>query len=235
MTTIWAFCRLSQAMDYQKLFDTVRAYLDGHKIVSSIHPGRKVGERALANAEQALGIGLPAELRTFYQTMGNGFSFSWYVDFDDLKQPHAGVSVPTLTELTQYYHGWREGALYSPQAAETYGFPYTKNPTLAKQTAARMWHWLPVLQEGNGDHMSIDLSKPAGPVVFDQHDWLDGGSGDNGVLLGSDWADFLTRWGSVCFQQPKNSYWPSAFRATGKMDWEGTQFDQSFRISGLTA
>ncbi len=51
-------------------------------------------------------------------------------------------------------------ALYSPKAAEKYGFPYTKDPALAKITAARMWHWLPVIEEGNGDLICIDMSKP---------------------------------------------------------------------------
>ncbi len=53
-------------------------------------------------------------------------------------------------------------ALYDSEAAERYGFPYTKSPTLAKQTAARQWHWLPVIDDGNGDLICVDLSVSGG-------------------------------------------------------------------------
>ena len=123
--------------------------------------------------------------------------------------------------------------LYSPERAEEYGFPYTKDPILAKRTAARMWNWLPVIEEGNGDSICLDLDAPSCPVVFDKHDWMDGGSGDNGHPLAPNWRAFLLGWGSVCFQVPDGLYWPWCFRPGGGVAWDSESFRSPFRIADL--
>jgi len=96
-----------------------------------------------------------------------------------------------------------------------------------------MWHWLPVIEEGNGDLICQDLNAPGCPVIFNQHDWLDGGTGNNGHVMASNWWKFLAGWGSVCFQLPQSMYWPSSFRAVGGIAWKGKQFRSPYRIAGL--
>lgn len=220
-------------MDYSDLFGTVRRHLEPHGVICEVEAGKKVTQKAFAKAETKMKVLLPVELREFYFAVGDGLSFRWQADPEDLKEPFANLEVPSLTHLASMYVGWRQMALYSPEEAEKYGFPYTEDPELAKRTAAKMWHWLPVIEEGNGDLICQDLSDPACPVIFHEHDWLDGGSGDSGHFLGASWLAFLTAWGSVCFQFPRSLWWPSTFRTGGGVDWHGEQFCETFRIEGL--
>lgn len=220
-------------MDYKNLFETVRRHVERLSIACEVEAGKVASEKSIAKVEDKMNARLPAELREFYQTVGDGFSLRWQADADDSNAPFANLQVPTLKYLASMYIGWRGMVLYSPEAADKYGFPYTKDPALAKRTAARMWHWLPVLEEGNGDSICHDMSDPSCPVIFNQHDWLDGGSGDNGHRLASNWRAFLTAWGSVCFQFPKSLYWPLCFRPGGGVAWDGEQFRSPFRVGGL--
>jgi hypothetical protein len=176
-------------------------------------------------------VHLPAELREFYQEIGDGFVLFWQSDPNDAEKPWGSLQVPTLSSLAEMYSGWRGLVLYTPEKADQYGFPYTKDPTLARRTAARMWHWLPIIDEGNGDTICLDLGDPGCPVVFDQHDWMDGGSGDNGHRLAPNLKAFLIDWGSVCFLHP--IHWDWCFRPGGGVDWDGEPFRNPFRVSGL--
>src|SRR5690606_16890339 len=135
------------------------------------------------------------------------------------KAAFANFEVPDLEYLASMYTGWRDFALYSPEKAENYGFPYTDDPALAKRTAARMWHWLPVIEMWNGDLFCLDLGEPSCPVIFNQHDWMDGGTGDNGRLMAENFRAFLVGWGSVCFQFPKPIYWPDCLLPSGGVAW----------------
>lgn len=96
-----------------------------------------------------------------------------------------------------------------------------------------MWNWLPVIQEGSGDQICLDLSAAECPVVFNRHAWLDGGTGDNGHPLAPNWRAFMIDWGSVCFQFPRNLHWPYCFRPGGGIDWDGEEFRNPYRLSGL--
>jgi cell wall assembly regulator SMI1 len=227
------FGYLVRAMDYKSLFDTVRSHVVGQGAACEVRGGKLATEKALAKVEAEIKVRLPAELREFYRTMGNGFSLRWEASSDDNKAPFANFQVPTLKYLASMYTGWREMCLYSPAKAEKYGFPYTNDPALAKRTAARMWNWLPVIEEGNGDLICQDLSDPSCPVVFNQHDWLDGGTGDNGHLLAPNWPAFLIGWGSVCFQLPQSLYWPACFQPAGGVAWAGEEFREPYRIADL--
>jgi cell wall assembly regulator SMI1 len=178
-----------------------------------------------------MNVRLPADLREFYQVIGDGLLLFWQSDPEDAQKPWGSLQVPELSALAEMCAGWRKLVLYSPEQAEKYGFTGTKDPALAKRTAARMWNWLPLIEQGNGDSICLDLGAPGCPVVFDKHDWMDGGSGDNGHLLAPNWRAFLRGWGSVCFQF--RSYWPWYFRPGGGMDWDNEEFRSPFRVPGL--
>ncbi len=219
-------------MDYPSLLKTVFGHLDELGIPYQAASGEPATDEALASAEAAMKIRLPAELREFYQTVGDEFLLFWESDSDDPKKPWGSLSVPSLSSLVDTYTGWRGLVLYSPERAEEYGFPHTNAPALAKRTAARMWHWLPVITEENGDAICLDLGALGCPVVFDRHSWMDGGSGDNGHPLAANWREFLIGWGSICFQMPKDLYWPWCFQPGG-VAWDGEYFDSRFRVAEL--
>jgi cell wall assembly regulator SMI1 len=210
-------------MDYKSLFDTVRRHLERLGIACEIEAGIPATEKTVTKAETKMKVRLPTDLREFYETIGDGFSLRWQADSDG-KAPFANLQVPTLKYLAGMYTGWREMALYAPEKADKYGFPYTKDPALAKRTAARMWHWLPVLEEGNGDLICQDLSDPGCPVIFNKHDWLDGGTGENGHIMAPHLPAFLADWGSVCFQFPKSLYWLPASTSAVESLGTGTSF-----------
>ncbi len=220
-------------VDYHGLLDAVRLHVEEQGVSCAIASGKVASEKAIGAIEAKLKVRLPAELREFYRTVSDGYAMFWQADEDDCKQPFGGLSVPKLSSLAEMYSGWRGMALYSPEAAEKYGFPYTTDPALAKRTAARQWQWLPVIEEGNGDLICLDLSASAAPVVFHKHDWLDGGTGDDGHPLAPSWRAFLAGWGSVCFQFPEGLYWPSCFQPGGGVEWDSEQFRSPFRLAGL--
>lgn len=220
-------------MDYISLLEAVCGRLDELGMDGSAPCGEFVTDEELSACEAQMGVRLPAELREFYQTIGDGLVLFWQSDPDDPQKPWGGLEVPSLASLVEMFRGWRGLVLYTPERAEEYGFPYTKDPTLAKRTAARMWHWLPVIAESNGDAICLDLGTTGCPVVFDRHDWMDGGSGENGHLLAPNWRAFLVDWGRVCFQQPDGLYWPRCILPGGGVAWDGEHFRNPFRVAGL--
>ncbi len=220
-------------MTYQELFETVRHHLATQGATCEIRPGPLATEQQIAAMETRIKFGLGKELRSFFQTMGNGLSVRWIAQPDHSKSPFANLQIPNLDTLAERFESWRSYALYSPQEAEKYGFPYTKDPALAKRTAARMWHWLPIIDEGNGDQICLDVNAPDCPVVFNNHEWMDGGTGDNGHPMAPNWRAFLIDWGRVCFQFPQSLDWPFAFKSGGGIDWDGKEFREPFRIPGL--
>lgn len=221
-------------MDYKELISTVQRHVKALGCVCEVEAGGHITDNAISKAESRMKIRFPVELRQFYLEVGDGLSLRWKGDSDDPKAPFANLSVPSLANLASTYLSWQQISLYTPAKAKKYGFPHTKDPALAMQTAAKMWHWMPVIEEGNGDMISFDLSDPSCPVIFDQHDWFDGGSGDNGHQLSTGWQEFLTGWGSVCFQFPKSLYWPTCFRPGQGVAWDSNGFCEPFRIKELT-
>ncbi len=220
-------------MDYRGLLEAVRHHVKRQKVDCVVKSGPPASEKAVAAVETELKVRLPAELREFYQTVADGYEMFWSADPNDAKQPFGALQVPKLSSLAEMCYGWRETALYNPEEAEKYGFPYTKDPALAKRTASRQWHWLPVIEEGNGDLLCTDLSVPGGPIIFHKHDWLDGGTGDDGHPLAPSWGAFLAGWGSVCFQFPNGLYWPSCFQPGGGVAWDSEKFRSPFRAADL--
>lgn len=218
-------------MDYPDLLDAVYGRLEELGASGTATGGDPATDNALAAAEAEMRVRLPVELRAFYQAVGDGFSFYWEADPDGPEKLWGSLQVPSLSALAEMYHGWRGLVLYPPERAEEYGFTGTKDPGLAKRTAARMWHWLPIIAEPNGDAVCLDLGAPGCPVVFDKHDWMDGGTGDNGHLLARNWREFLVGWGSVCFRDP--IHWTWCFRPGGGVNWDGEPFRSPFRVTGL--
>jgi hypothetical protein len=219
-------------MNFGSIMDAVWERIAELGAEGTFAPDEPATDDELTAAEAELKCPLPAELREFYQTVGNGLSFFWEADSDEPNKPWGVLSVPSLSSLVELYRGRQKLILYTPERAEEYGFPYTKDPALAKRTAARMWQWLPIIEEPNGDSICIDLGAPGCPVVFDKHSWMDGGTGDNGHQLAPNWRAFLKSWGSVCYQPP--IHWADYFLPSGGIDWDAEPFRNPFRVAALT-
>jgi hypothetical protein len=170
-------------------------------------------------------IPVPKSLAAFYLEVGDGLFFSW--DVDGQSKMYGFVEFPPLAELIVTSFDvikWRT------EWKDSFDFHGTKDPRLAKQTALRMRRWLRFYDEGNGDAKCLDTAVDPAPVVFNQHDWFDGGTGENGHVLGPSLFEFLTDWSKVCFQEPEGNWWPSVFRRPGGVDWTSPEFREPFRI-----
>lgn len=221
-------------MDYKRLFEQVRTRLDSLGVNYSFYAARPVLECwDIWGAQYDMKRMLPKELCKFYLDMGDGLSFRWESEPENGALVFANLQMPSLESLVRQYFDWRNCVCYSPENAAEYGFPHTANPQLAIRTAARMWDWLPILYQGNGDQICIDLSEQSCPVIFHKHDWMDGGSGENGFLLAENWNAFVTGWAGVCFQWPKSLFWDSELIPAKGVNWEGAEFLAPFRISDL--
>jgi cell wall assembly regulator SMI1 len=220
-------------MDYDRLFATVFKHVRGQGVKCEAWCNDPAKEQEVVEGEAAMKRSLPYELRQFYLSFADGMSLRWTADEEDLEQPFANFQVPTVSYLAEMNVGGRGIRLYSQEEAERYGSPHTTDPVLALKTAARQWHWLPVLEEGNGDVICMDLAEPGAPVVFHQHDWCDVGPGEDGHRLGESWEDFLIAWSCVCFQLPKSLWWPSTFKKGGGVEWGGAEFRDPFRIARI--
>ena len=180
--------------------DRVRKHLSTMGIKLRCKLNEKATMRDVDDANSRLGLALPESYVEFITQVANGFELSWR----SKEGPFASFEMASLDASTDGMLGMRDGRFYDDAAAAAYGFPYVDDSALAFETNKRMHNWLPIHAEGNGDNFSIDLnSGECGKLIFDQHDWLDGGTGNNGFVMSSDLPSFLASWASVCFSQPK--------------------------------
>lgn len=213
---------------YRQLIEHAASHLDKLGIAYRHQAGWPTLTWSIALMERRLGLKLPRQLADFYREIGNGFRFMWATgDESDTQTEMGGIHVPSLNLMFRNWRSRRKYSLYDANAAESYGFPYTDDPELAKKTAARMWNWLPVLHEENGDEFSIDMADDSQPLIFDKHDWMDGGTGDNGFYVAEDWREFFANWSGRCFQRPKSLYWPSVLTPNG-IDWGSHEFSERY-------
>ena len=215
---------------YRQLIEHAKSHLDSLGVAYRKRVGWPLLPWSIRVVERKLGFKLPRELSDFYREIGNGFRFAWATgDESDSHLKIGGIHVPSLNLMLRNWRSRRKYFLYDANAADKYGFPYTDDPDLAKRTAARMWNWLPVIHDDNGDEFSIDIANESRPVIFDKHDWLDGGTGENGFPVASNWRSFFTNWATQCFQHPKSQYWPSVLGEDG-IEWDSHEFDQRYIV-----
>lgn len=217
----------------RQLLRSVKTHLRSLGIECSLRFGFPVFPWSLRTAERQFGFSLPDDLRSFYRSVGDGCTLKWLHRSSDGSEltTGGGFEVPTLSRLVKNWIDRRNHVLYNETEGKEYGFPFTDDPDLAMKTAARMWSWLPVIHLPNGDQFSIDMTKPSQPVVFDKHDWLDGGAGDNGFPMADSWECFIRTWAELCFQYPRSFRWPSVLRSPG-VDWNSDQFNRNITLPG---
>lgn len=179
-------------------------------------------------AQQRLGIGLPDSYIDFITQFANGMSLSWTTDDDG---SFAAFEMTSIESSIDGALGMRDWRFYDDDEARDYGFPFVDDSELAMTTNRLMHNWIPFHAEGNGDNFSINLNPDGfGNVIFDQHDWLDGGTGQNGYLMSPDLPTFFESWSNVCFSQPTSLCWKSVIDVGGAK-WDSLEFDDRFRMT----
>lgn len=175
-------------------------------------------------ARRACPLAIPEELVDVYREIGDGLSVRW-IEHED-RGPLGMVDLLPLQLIADYCAGRRK---FAREWDDGYGFRFTKDPQLARRTALRMRSWLQVHAEGNGDRFCLDVGEAGASVVYDQHDWFDAGSGDNGHVIARSLRELLLEWARRCFQRPRDLWWARVVGPDG-IDWSSREFDPRFVI-----
>ena len=236
--------------NYLVPFKRAKEHLGTLGITTEFRRGRPVTSTMLSTAAKRLGRPIPRSLATFYRQVGNGMSFSWQAGKPipptkkqlkawsklsvllgaDLPMPpeydeaaFASFDIPPLGTVV------KESVAHHRYPEMTH-FPHVKNERLARRTYAKMEWWIGIHDEGNGDRICIDTADAGEPIVFDQHDWFDGGTGANGTRMAANLQAFLDGWSSVCFQHPRSLWWPKVLSRRG-VSWRNKkEFERRFWI-----
>jgi hypothetical protein len=210
-------------LNIREIFDKVTLHLDGLGIRPQLSSNEPASAAELAEAEREIAGTLPRDLKSLYLEYANGFTFRWSVDDDfDNADERGCFELPDLPALIRYREPFRDSW------AESLDLSDIPNPDLAADTVSKMRRWLAFWEEPNGDQFCIDLGD--GKVVFNQHDWFDGGDGFNGHLAAGTFSEFVLSWSHVCFARPLGLYWPDTFSAQG-INWNAENFDERYMIT----
>lgn len=213
-------------MAYLELFERVADHVrrQGGKV--RFKRGKPLSPVAIERARSQAFIPIPTQLAELYAEIGDGLEFGWSTKRGNTPFANHELSpikdcAPTSLEDVNWLTEWNDD----------YGFPYTDDPELAKKTAIKMRKWLRFAGEGNGDTFCLDTAEESSPVLFNKHDWYDGGSGDNGHKMADSLLQFYSEWARVCFQVPSSLFWPSVFREQGHgINWGSPEFQEPFRL-----
>jgi len=211
-------------MAYLELFKRVEDHLKRLDEPIRFRRGSRLRNNEISRICERSAIPIPASVVDLYAEVGNGFSFSWEARGEHA--PFANLEFPPLLELaapTVYGIEWKN------EWSETYDFHGTKNPQLAKETAIRMRKWLHLQDDGSGSTLCLDTALNPAPVLSNQHAWYNGGSGENGHVLGNSLLDFMASWSKVCFQWPR--WWPTVFKKGSGVDWASAEFREPFLLT----
>jgi hypothetical protein len=186
-----------------KLWPTLQ-FLERRDIAVALVISQPVKERKLKRFEEKAEVCLPHDVSAFYLEGSDGLYCYW-----ETASEYGSFQIPSLQDLRQRLISWGNLEL----SLDDSSFPYVDDEDLAKKTFARMAHWIPF----------------SGAVVFHQHDWMDGGTGENGAKMANGLLDFIWGWATVCFQRPTSLYWPDVLMGDG-VDWLSSAFNREFAV-----
>ncbi|MBX3416052.1 MAG: SMI1/KNR4 family protein [Pirellulaceae bacterium] len=217
---------MSNANELKKTLDRVANHLAIRNVTLACTLKSRASSDDVREAENRLGLALPESYVDFVMSFADGFVVSWFIE----DGPFGFAEMTTMSSSIDGILGMREWRIFDDDSARKYGFPYVDDSELALVTNKLMRNWIPFHAEANGDYFSIDLnSNGSGRVIFDKHDWLDGGTGHNGFLMADNLFSFFNSWGNICFSQPKTLWWPSVI-VEDRVDWLSDEFDDEFRL-----
>ena len=210
----------------QATFDRVAYHLQSLGIPLEVELNETVTSEAGNIVQEQLGVVLPESYLQFVTQFADGFQLRW----SEPKGASTNFEMEGVESSLEGMLGMRDWRFYDEEGARKYGFPSVDDFELALDTNRRMHNWLPIYRVPNGDYISIDLNPDQlGQVIYDDHSWMDGGTGHNGYLMAPDITSFFQAWGSVCFSQPRSYWWKDVLAEAG-VDWKSDQFDDRFRI-----
>ena len=214
------------AMPYLQLFESVANHVRRQGVRVTFRRGNPLSPAVIKRAQSRSVIPIPDSMAEFFAEVGDGLVFRWAAKGNDA--PSANINFEPLAE---HVYESLDMVKWRTEWNDDYDFRGTDDPTLAKKTALKMRKWSPVHAEGNGDFISLDTAHNPAPVVYDRHDWMDGGTGENGHILANSLLEFYTAWAQVCFQFPRSLWWQRVFKKSGiGVNWNSPEFRAPFRL-----
>jgi len=175
--------------------------------------------------ERERGFPVPDGLRWFYTRYSDGLNL-WFAARGSLDGE--GPEFAPFSAIADD-DGIRE-RVETWWTPEMMGESFPGHTEEADALCRRMMHWIPILDEGNGDQLCVDASVPEGPIVSHQHDWTVGRERpDNGFVVAAGILELLEDWSRVCFSNPRSLGW-KAFKEAGRLEWTGEYFEDRFVV-----
>ena len=213
-------------MTYLELFERVAEHVRRQGVKVRFERGEPLTPVAIELERAQAFIPVPPSLLDLYAEIGSGMEFAWSSKDND--RLFANHEIPRIEECAPKSF---DNVSWLPEWQDDNEFPHVKDPALAKKTALKMRAWLRFISIGNGDSFCLDTSRDPSPVLFNKHDWFDGGTGENGHQIADSLWDFYSQWAQVCFQFPRSLWWPVVFNKTGVgIDWASEEFQEPFRL-----
>ncbi|BCU75325.1 hypothetical protein [Luteolibacter sp. LG18] len=217
-------------MDLRTLFKTLSAELIERGIEPSLRGNPPCGTESIREFERASSLQLPRRISDIYTGFADGFIFEW----EDSQETSGLFGLPPLSQLTEDTQTWQDTIR-----------SFTDDPSSMDQCVAppyreeafrcwnRMRSWIPIWNEGNGDHFCLDAT--TGEIQYYPHAWYDGFgkiATTCGIPAGTDLDDFVVNWSRYYFTPPHHYYW-GAFLKAGRITWEPSYFGTDHVRPGL--
>jgi hypothetical protein len=210
------------------MFERTRARLEADGIPVCCDFGSAVAAADFSSFERKWAVSFPSSLRQFYQDVGDGLTFQWFLDCADPMQPFSSLVVPTLDVLQQELAYLR----MLDECLAGYDFGRSQDPEVARQHYERQLSFFPFLRN-NAELICIEPVASHERVVFHDHEWSFYESGDSGIRLADSLWEFWEGWSSVGFVEPKHLWWQRTVGTRGVV-WSREHFGFCLRAGAGT-
>jgi hypothetical protein len=208
---------------YSEYFTAAAHFLTARGILPEIGERKACAEEDLARAETRIGGAIPAELRAYYNELGDWFSFR-----PELEQN--GFRVALLTDL----HSQQDFAQEIMEEAEyeIRSLRPRNDPEALKAEAERRAHWFPFYNIGGGGYLlCLDTARNPSPVFYHEAVYWRAHPPSLWTFeLAPSFAEFLRQWSRFCFSDPGCSLINFCMDRHGAFDWAprhlGTKYDR---------
>jgi cell wall assembly regulator SMI1 len=210
---------------YTAIFDPTASFLKKKGAHVEIAKSKKASSYNVELFLQKTGVALPESFSSFHTEFADGFDFRWMRS----EEVYGIFSLPSLESMAETRLSWERNVRDFLEDEHSLD-KCIEEPFRAEAFAIwkQMLSWVPIWDEGNGDHFCLDIT--TGQIVYDQHDWFDGFGSitkTNGIIAGQNLEDFIRNWSQFCFKS-NSSLWWGEFGEFGAIKWEKNYFDVEF-------
>jgi len=160
-----------------------------------IQSSKQVKYEELLGLENELNISFPKKLRDFYLNETEFVFFKWSTTPDvfgtECKRGYLNILSPT--QILDLYNDMRqivEEAKRDQDVAHNEGLKALLNDWI---------FWIPIIFFPNGDAFCLDTRESKYPIVFLEHDVMDGGPYIHGIKIAENFSDLIEKWSKIGF------------------------------------